>query len=370
MVDFLNLKDINAQYQSELKQACADVIDSGWYIQGEKLNKFEQEFSQWCSIKNCIGVGNGLDALRLVLRAWLELGQLEPGDEVIVQANTFIASILAITDCGLRPILVEPCIKSFNLDLEQIKKAMSPKTKVIMPVHLYGQLSPMQEICDWAKANNLLVLEDCAQAHGAKLQNKKAGTWGDAGAFSFYPGKVLGALGDAGAITTNNDVLAETLRTLRSYGSQERYQHKLQGLNSRLDEMQAAMLSVKLKYLDNEIKKRREIANQYLTHITNKHLSLPQYTEQETHVWHLFVISTPNRKALQEHLSENNIQSLVHYPIPIHKQDAYSHYSYLSLPITENLSETILSLPISPTMSDAEIKMVIDCVNRFSGVTD
>lgn len=367
MVDFLNLKDINAQYQSELKQACAEVIDSGWYIQGEKLNKFEQEFAEWCGIKNCIGVGNGLDALRLTLRAWLELGLLKRGDEVIVQANTYIASVLAITDCELKPILIEPSPESFNLSIDQIKKAMSPKTRVIMPVHLYGQLSPMQEICAWAKKNDLLVLEDCAQAHGANLEHKKAGCWGDAGAFSFYPGKVLGALGDAGAITTNNDALADILRALRNYGSQERYKHKIQGLNSRLDEMQAAMLSVKLKYLENEIKQRRVIANQYLSGITNKHIKLPQCNNQEAHVWHLFVICTPNRDALQQYLLENDIQSLVHYPTAIHHQDAYSYYSNLSLPITECLSQTVLSLPMSPTMSDFNVKKVIDCVNQFLG---
>ncbi|MFT6904631.1 MAG: dTDP-4-amino-4,6-dideoxygalactose transaminase [Oleiphilaceae bacterium] len=367
MVDFLNLKDINAQYEFELKQACAEVIDSGWYIQGKRLELFEQEFAHWCGTTHCIGVGNGLDALRLTLRAWMELGKLKLGDEVIVQGNTYIASVLAISDCGLSPVLIEPSNKSFNICLEQIQLALTEKTRVIMPVHLYGQLSPMRQICDWAKANNLLVLEDCAQAHGASLENIKAGTWGDAGAFSFYPGKVLGALGDAGAITTNNDELASILKILRNYGSQERYLHKLQGVNSRLDEIQAAMLSVKLKYLDREIKQRRLIANKYLAGITSKFVKLPDCRDKNTHVWHLFVIRTDLREALQKHLSANNIQTLVHYPTPIHKQEAYSTFSHLSLPITEQLSETVLSLPMSPTMSDSDIHAVIDCVNNFSG---
>jgi len=367
MVDFLNLKDINAQYSAELKQACAKVIDSGWYIQGEQLSLFEKEFAQWCGTKHCIGVGNGLDALRLTLRAWIEQGKLVPGDEVLVQGNTYIASILAITDNDLVPVFVEPSTISFNLELADIKAAVSSKTKVIMPVHLYGQLSPMQEISDWARANDILVLEDCAQAHGANAQQKKAGAWSDVGAFSFYPGKVLGALGDAGAITTDDDTLAETLKALRNYGSQERYLHEFQGLNSRLDEIQAAMLRVKLKYLDSEIKARRAIAKQYLEGISNSNIELPICTDQESHVWHLFVIRTQKRTQLQKHLAESGVQSLVHYPIPAHKQKAYSSFNNLSLPITEKLSETVLSLPMSPTMSQIDIDSVIACINKFSG---
>jgi dTDP-4-amino-4,6-dideoxygalactose transaminase len=319
MVDFLNLKDINNQYESELKLACANVIDSGWYIQGEQLDQFEKKFADWCGTKHCIGVGNGLDALRLTLRAWIELGLLSYGDEVIVQSNTYIASVLAISDSGLTPVFVEPSKATFNLPLDQLKKAMTGKTKVIMPVHLYGQLSPMPEICEWANENNLLVLEDCAQAHGASIQNKRAGSWGQAGAFSFYPGKVLGALGDGGAITTNNDALASTLKMLRNYGSEKRYIHDLQGQNSRLDEIQAAMLNVKLKYLDNEIAYRKAVAKKYIQGITNPLIKLPQPQSKDSHVWHLFVIRTEHRDNLQKYLANNGIQTLVHYPIPVHK---------------------------------------------------
>tara|TARA_R110001599_G_scaffold352492_1_gene587533 strand:- start:6700 stop:7803 length:1104 start_codon:yes stop_codon:yes gene_type:complete len=367
MVDFLNLKDINSQYGSELKQACADVIDSGWYIQGEQVSYFEEEFAHWNGSKHCIGVGNGLDALRLTLRAWIELGMLSPGDQVLVQGNTYIASVLAITENGLVPVFVEPSADSFNLNIESLKKALTGKTKVIMPVHLYGQLSPMQDICDWAEMNNLLVLEDCAQAHGASNEQRKSGAWGHAGAFSFYPGKVLGALGDAGAITTDDDKLAETLKALRNYGSKERYLHEIQGLNSRLDEIQAAMLRVKLKYLNKEITTRRMISNEYLERISNDFIKLPTNTHQESHVWHLFVVRSKLRDQLQKHLSKSGVQSLVHYPTPAHKQKAYSSFNNLSLPITEELAGTVLSLPMSPTMSKSEIDLVIDCVNNFSG---
>jgi dTDP-4-amino-4,6-dideoxygalactose transaminase len=367
MVDFLCLKDINAQYQSELKQACARVIDSGWYIDGKELGAFEKEFSDWCGVKYSIGVGNGLDALRLVLRAWLEMGKLRPGDEVIVQGNTYIASVLAITDNGLVPVFVEPSVGTFNLEIEAIKAAMTSKTKAIMPVHLYGQLSPMQQICEWAAEQDILVLEDCAQAHGATQQNKAAGSWGHAGAFSFYPGKVIGALGDAGAITTNDSDLADALRALRNYGSKERYLHDFKGFNSRMDEIQAAMLSVKLKHLYDEIEVRRGIADKYIKGITNPFVSVPSCADSAAHVWHLFVVKADSRDRLQAHLRERGIQSLVHYPVPVHKQKAYSEYAGLALPITENLSETILSLPMSPTLLEREVDKVIDAINEFSG---
>jgi len=366
MVDFLCLKDINAQYQSELKQACARVIDSGWYIDGKELGSFEKEFSEWCGVEHCIGVGSGLDALRLVLRAWLEMSKLAPGDEVIVQGNTYIASVLAITDNGLVPVFVEPSVDTFNLELDAIKAAVTSKTKAIMPVHLYGQLSPMQQICDWAAEQDILVLEDCAQAHGATQQNKAAGSWGDAGAFSFYPGKVIGALGDAGAITTNDSDLAEVLRALRNYGSKERYLHDFQGFNSRMDEIQAAMLSVKLKHLYDEIEVRRGIADKYIKGITNPLVRGPSCDDSAAHVWHLFVVKLGSRDRLQAHLRERGIQSLVHYPVPVHKQKAYSEYAGLALPITEHLSETILSLPMSPTLLENEVDNVIDAINEFS----
>mgnify|MGYP000002154745 FL=1 len=258
-------------------------------------------------------------------------------------------------------------IPTFNLTLEQIKKAVTSKTKVIMPVHLYGQLSPMQEICDWANENGILVLEDCAQAHGARTQNRRAGSWGQAGAFSFYPGKILGALGDGGAITTNDDTLASTLKMLRNYGSEQRYVHELQGLNSRLDEIQAAMLNVKLKYLDSEIAARQAVANKYLKGIINPLVQLPNEQSKDSHVWHLFVIQTKTRDRLQKHLFNQGIQTLVHYPIPVYKQKAYSNFADIELPITTELSDTVLSLPISPTMSDEDIEKVIECINQFTG---
>jgi len=290
MVDFLNLKKINAQYQDELKLACENVITSGWYIQGDKLDQFEKKFLDWTGARDCIGVGNGYDALRLTLRAWIELGRLEIGDEVVVQANTYIASVLAITDCGLVPVFADPCESSYNLKVKNIERAATARTRVIIPVHLYGQISPMKEICEWADSNDILILEDCAQAHGASVNDKKAGTWGDAGAFSFYPAKVLGALGDAGAVVTNDMSLSEVLRSLRNYGSSERYIHERVGVNSRLDEIQAAMLCVKLDYIDAEIAARRYVAEAYQKNIINPLVELPVCSKNEHHVWHLYVI--------------------------------------------------------------------------------
>jgi len=265
------------------------------------------------------------------------------------------------------PVFVEPSTTTYNLDVINIQRSVTNKTKAIMPVHLYGQLSPMHEICNWAKENNILIIEDCAQAHGANSHEIKAGSWGNAGAFSFYPGKVLGALGDAGAVLTNDDSLAETLKALRNYGSKERYLHSIQGVNSRLDEIQAAMLRVKLKYLDKEIYARRLIANQYLENISNSYIELPLCNEQNGHAWHLFVVRSQLRDKLQQHLANNQIQSLVHYPIPAHKQQAYSTFNNLNLPITEMLSQTVLSIPMSPTMTQSDIHTVIECLNTFSG---
>lgn len=365
MVEFLNLKQINHKYREDLKAAFNSVLDSGWYINGTQLEGFEQEFADWCGIKYCVGVGNGLDALKLTLRAWIELGKLSPGDEVIVQANTFIASALAISECGLNPLLIDPCPSSFNLEIERVKKIITKKTRAIMPVHLYGQLNPMDEICAWGKDHELLVLEDCAQAHGASHNGIMAGCWGDAGAFSFYPGKVLGALGDAGAIVTNNAELCSVLKMVRNYGSEKRYSHELKGINSRLDELQAAFLRVKLKHLDEEINIRRNIAQQYLEGIVNPLIMLPQVVCQDSHVWHLFVIKTDVRDQLRIYLDKLGIQSLIHYPIPIHQQKAYSEFKDRSLPLTEKLSETILSLPMSPELTSDDINRVINALNKF-----
>lgn len=365
MINFLDLKAINNQYQQELKDACARVIDSGWYIMGNELAQFETEFAAYCGTKHAIGVANGLDALILTLRAWKELGKLQAGDEVIVQANTYIASVLAITENDLVPVLVEPNPASYNLDPAILTAAITPKTKAILPVHLYGQLCPMPEIMAIAKEHNLLVLEDCAQSHGAEINGKRAGNWGDAAGFSFYPGKNLGALGDAGAITTNNDELAQTLKALRNYGSHKKYENLYQGVNSRLDEIQAAMLRVKLRHLDAETVHRQQIAQAYRAHISNPLITLPQVNEELAHVWHLFVVRCEQRDALQQYFVENGIQTLIHYPIPPHKQKAYESLFELNLPITEKIHDTVLSLPISPVMSDDELNLVIDCINRF-----
>lgn len=333
---------------------------------GDELAKFEQQFAKFCGVKHTIGVANGLDALTLVLRAWKEMGKIHDGDEVIVQANTYIASILAITANNLKPILVEPDPLTFNLSIENIHAKITDKTKVILPVHLYGQLSPMPEIMDLAKQYSLLVLEDCAQSHGAETNAKKAGTWGHAAGFSFYPGKNLGALGDAGAITTDDDELASVIQALRNYGSHKKYENIYAGVNSRLDELQAAMLSVKLNYLNDEIKSRQEIARKYLAAINNDLITLPFVSHEAGHVWHLFVVKTKHRDLLQRHLENSNIQSLIHYPIPPHKQKAYAEWYKLSLPITEAIHEQVLSIPLDPTMSSEDINVVIKALNEFT----
>ena len=387
MINFLDLKAINNQYQQELKDACARVIDSGWYIMGNELTQFETEFAAYCGTKHVIGVANKMDALILTLRAWKELGKLQAGDEVIVQANTYIASVLAITENDLVPVLVEPNPASYNLDPATLTAAITPKTKAILPVHLYGQLCPMPEIMAIAQKHNLLVLEDCAQSHGAEINGKRAGNWGNAAGFSFYPGKNLGALGDAGAITTNNDELAQTLKALRNYGSHKKYENLYQGVNSRLDEIQASMLRVKLCHLEAETARRQQIAAMYCEGINNPRIILPldaatftthdsRFTSNDApstiqhykqHVWHLFVVRCENREALQQHLADKGIQTLIHYPIPPHKQQAYRQYADMKLPLTEQIHQQVLSIPLDPTMSDEAVKQVIAAMNEFAG---
>lgn len=364
-VDFLNLKKINARCEEALRDACAAVIDSGYYIGGEQLGAFESEFARYCGAEFCIGVGNGLEALSLVLRAWKTAGKLADGDEVIVPANTFIATVLAITGNTLTPVLVEPDPQTFNLTRSGIEAHITARTRAVIPVHLYGQLAPMDDIMALAKAHNLLVLEDAAQAHGAQQQAIKAGSWGHAAAFSFYPGKNLGALGDAGAIVTNDAELARVLKALRNYGSQEKYQHIYAGVNSRLDEMQAAMLRVKLRYLDEDTQARQQAAARYLAGIKNPQIVLPAVTHPQAHVWHLFVIQCERREALQAWLAERGIQTLIHYPVPPHKQPAYAELNGLTLPVTEKLHRQVLSLPLSPVLTDAELDYVIDAINAF-----
>lgn len=365
MIDFLNLNKLNANYREELINACARVIDSGWYIMGNELTQFETEFASYCSTKHAIGVANGLDALILVLRAWKELGKLKAGDEVIVQANTYIASVLAITENDLVPLLVEPDADTYNLDLALVRAAITPNTKAILPVHLYGQLSPMPELKAIAKEHDLLVLEDCAQAHGAEIDGKRAGNWGDAAGFSFYPGKNLGALGDAGAVTTNDDELAQTLKALRNYGSHKKYENLYQGMNSRLDEIQAAMMRVKLPYLERETARRQEIARLYRAGINNSLVTLPQVETESAHVWHLFVVRSEVREQLKQWLTEQGVQTLIHYPIPPHRQQAYPQFRDCQLPLTEQIHQQVISLPMDPTMSDEAVAKVINAVNGF-----
>ena len=369
MISFLDLKNINQQYRQQLIEACTRVIDSGWYIGGTELEQFEQNFAKYCGTQYAIGVANGLDALILTLRAWKELGKLKDGDEVIVPSNTYIASILAITANNLTPVLVEPDISTYNIDFIKIKEAITAKTKVILPVHLYGQLAEMPEIMQIAKQHNLLVLEDSAQSHGAQIQGKKAGNWGDASGFSFYPGKNLGALGDAGAVTTNDAELATMLKALRNYGSHEKYKKLVPGVNSRLDEIQAAMLDVKLKYLEEETQHRRHIAGLYLNGIKNPLIQLPlKEVNAETytqHVWHLFVIRSNQREALQQYLLNHGVQTLIHYPIPPHKQQAYKEWNNLNYPISEQIHDEVLSLPIGPTLSAVDAEKIIALCNQF-----
>ena len=369
MIPFLDLKKVNQQYQDELKAACNRVIDSGWYIGGQELGTFEQNFATYCGTKFAIGVANGLDALILILRAWKELGKLQDGDEVIVPANTYIASILAITANNLKAVLVEPDSKSLNISVEALEQAITLKTKAILAVHLYGQLADMPKIMQIAKQYNLLVIEDSAQAHGAEIEGIRAGNWGDASGFSFYPGKNLGALGDAGAVTTNDIELANMLKALRNYGSHEKYKNLVPGVNSRLDEIQAAMLDVKLTYLDQETTHRRQIASLYLSKIKNSYITLPlsqtEVREYKQHVWHLFVLQTKYRDELQQYLLENGVQTLIHYPIPPHKQQAYKEWNDLSFPLTENIHQQVLSLPMGPTQTLEETEKVVELCNSF-----
>ena len=365
MIPFLDLKNINAQYRDELFEVCKNVIDSGWYIQGNECNEFEKEFADYCGAKYAIGVANGLDALILILRAYKEMGIMQDDDEVIVPSNTYIASILAISENSLVPVLVEPDINTYLLDPSKVEEKITSKTKAILPVHLYGQTCHMDEINKIAKKYNLKVIEDSAQSHGAYYKDKRSGNLGDASGFSFYPGKNLGALGDGGAVTTNDEELANTIKALGNYGSHKKYKNLYKGVNSRLDEMQAAMLSVKLKYLDKEIAMRKEIAKYYLDNIKNEKIILPVVITYDNHVWHLFVIRTQKRDRLQEYLLHNEIQTLIHYPVPPHKQYAYKEWNHLSYPISEQIHSEVLSLPISAVQTWEDTKKIVEVINEF-----
>lgn len=365
MIKFLDLYKINQQYRKELDNSIKRVFDSGYYLFGEELKKFENNFSKYIGTKYCVGTANGLDALRLIIKAYKELGNFKDNDEIIVPANTYIASILAITDNNLTPILIEPDIDTYNINPDLIEERITKKTKAIMVVHLYGQVVKMDKIWKLAKKYKLKIIEDSAQAHGSKYKNKMAGNLGDASGFSFYPGKNLGCFGDGGAVTTNDKELAETIRALGNYGSKEKYVNIYQGLNSRLDEIQAAVLNLKLKYLDKENQKRRSIAKYYLENIKNPKIILPTITDFKEHNFYVFVIRSKGRNKLQNYLTKNGIGSLIHYPIPPHKQLAYKEWNNLSFPITEKIHNEILSIPINSILKENEIKKIVKILNNY-----
>ena len=365
MIKFLDLKAINAQYQDEINQAISEVLDYGWYIKGKAVQSFETNFANYCDVSHCVGVANGLDALILIFRALVIQGKLNKGDEIIVPANTYIASILALTENNLKPVLVEPNETTYNLSLNPVKQNLTSKTKAVLGVHLYGQLA--EGVSQFCYENNLLLIEDAAQAHGAEnKKGKKAGSFGIAAGFSFYPGKNLGALGDAGAVTTHDEELASIIRQLGNYGSEKKYHNSLQGVNSRLDEIQAAILDVKLKYIDKDIQLRRKAARYYQNNISNPKIKLPQWDSAiKDHVFHLYVIRCQERDKLQAYLQENDIQTVIHYPIPPHQQKAYQDWNHLSYPITEQIHQEVLSLPISPVITKDEQNQIIAIINAY-----
>lgn len=365
MIKFLDLYQINQRYRKQINDAITEVLDSGYYILGQKVKEFETNFASYIGTKYCVGTANGLDALALILNAYKELGVMKDNDEIIVPANTFIASILAISKNNLTPVLVEPDINTYNINPDLIEKKITPKTKAIMVVHLYGQAVHMDKIWELAKKYNLKIIEDSAQAHGSMYKNKKVGNLGDVSGFSFYPGKNLGALGDAGAITTNDFKLSETIRALGNYGSIKKYVNIVKGTNSRLDEIQAAILNVKLKYLDADNEKRKLIAKYYLDNIKNPKIILPKVTNFDEHNFYVFVVRTKKRDQLQKYLTDNKIGSLIHYPIPPHKQIAYKEWNKLSFPITEQIHNEILSILLNPMLKPKSIKYIITSLNNF-----
>ncbi|MDX9919495.1 MAG: DegT/DnrJ/EryC1/StrS family aminotransferase [Paludibacter sp.] len=365
MIKFLDLQKITAKYADEIHVAVNRVVDSGWYLQGAENESFESNYAKYIGTQNCISCANGLDALIWIFRAYIELGLMKEGDEIIVPANTYIASILAITENKLVPVLVEPDINTFQIDENKIDGAITPKTKAIMIVHLYGQCAYTDKIAYLCLKYNLKLIEDNAQAHGCLYHGRKTGSLGDAAGHSFYPGKNLGAFGDAGAVTTDDEELANTVRALANYGSRKKYVFDYTGRNSRLDELQAAVLNVKLKYLDTDLALRKQVAKYYMGHITNPKLVLPIVNDWDAHVFHLFPILCDDRDALQDYLTRNEIQTIIHYPIPPHKQECYKDMNEISLPITERIHREELSLPISPVMTEDEVMKVIDVINKW-----
>jgi dTDP-4-amino-4,6-dideoxygalactose transaminase len=369
MIKFLDLQKINLQYQNEIEIAAINVIKSGWYVLGKEVSKFENNLKNYLKCDNVVGVANGLDALKIILKAYIELGELEEGDEIIVPANTYIATILAITENKLIPILVDANINNYNIDLDKIQDKLSLKTKAILLVHLYGRICWSDEIVQFAKFNNLKIIEDNAQAIGAERNGIKSGNLGDAAAFSFYPGKNLGALGDGGAISCKDNKLSKVIRAIANYGSEVKYFNEYIGVNSRLDEIQAAILNVKLKYLDQQNSMRKNVAKRYIKEIVNKDLILPEFPINENeHVWHLFVIRTKDRNHLKQYLTEQGIETMIHYPIPPHLQNAYTRNNYFidnKLELTKEIADTCLSIPISPVISKDEIDKVILVLNNY-----
>jgi dTDP-4-amino-4,6-dideoxygalactose transaminase len=367
MIKYLPLKQINNRYDAELREAVGRVMDSGWYLKGEHTQRFEKNYAAYIGTKYCVGVANGLDALTLILRAYIEIGVMQPGDEVIVPANTFIASILSISDCGLTPVLVEPCIDTFQIDDSQIEEVITERTKALMIVHLYGRCAYTEKIGMICKKHQLKLIEDNAQAHGcfAPMDNgqwRRTGSLGDAAAHSFYPGKNLGALGDAGAVTTNDKELAQIIEELGNYGSSKKYVFDYQGRNSRLDEIQAAMLDVKLRHLDEDNQRRQAVADYYINNVKHPEILLPTPSQS---VYHIFPILCERRDELQQYLKENGVETMIHYPIPPHKQACYKEWNDLSFPITERIHRQELSLPCHPVMKQEEADQIVSLLNRF-----
>lgn len=366
MIKFLDIQAINAKYQAEIEDAILRATRSGWYLRGEESRRFEEEYARYIGCHHAIGCGNGLDALRLIFRAYIEMGMLKEGDEVIVPANTYIASILSITQNRLKPVFVEPDVETLQIDDTLIEGAIGSNTRAILIVHLYGRCSYTDYIGELCRKHNLLLIEDNAQAHGCCYAERKTGSLGHAAGHSFYPGKNLGALGDAGCVTTDDDKLASIVRALGNYGSEEKYVFKYAGYNSRIDELQAAVLAAKLPFLDADNCHRSAIAELYYQKIVNPLVRLPRYIEPRGNVYHLFPIFCEERERLQQYLINLGVETLIHYPIAPHKQECYKNYSQMSLPVTEQIHRTELSLPIGPTLSNAEAQVVIDAINSFA----
>lgn len=365
MIKFLDLEKVIASHGDEINEAVTRVVNSGWYLQGMENEQFEKDYAEYIGTKHCVGCANGLDALIWIFRAYVEMGVMKPGDEVIVPANTYIASILAISENGLVPVLVEPDMDTYQIDPERIEEAITPKTKSILIVHLYGQCAYTDKIGELCKKYNLKLVEDNAQAHGCRFKGQRTGSLGDAAGHSFYPGKNLGALGDAGAVTTDNEELAKVVRAVANYGSTKKYVFKYIGRNSRLDEVQAAVLDVKLKHLDADNERRKQVADMYIKGITNPAVVTPKVTDRDSHVFHIFPILTEKRDELQMYLADNGVQTIIHYPIPPHKQECYREWNDRSYSLTEKIALQELSLPISPVITDEEVKEVIRLINLW-----